>query len=155
MRKDVTDDPKVVADVLNRAEYASLALADAEGLYSVPVNFAFEDGVLYVHSARKGRKFEALRSAAQAGVPVAFSAATGLEMKTGEKACQWGYKFHCVLGSGTVAVLEDPKEQLAALGRIMKKYAGSDTFPYQEKMLGITAVVAIRVLRATARLKNT
>lgn len=154
MRKDVTDDPKAVADVLSRAEYASLALSDADGLYSVPVNFAFEDGVLYLHSARKGRKIECLRRAAEAGTPVAFSAATQLEMKTGEKACQWGYKFHCVLGSGTVTILQDPKDQLAALGVIMKKYAGSDTFPYDEKLLGITAVAAIRVERATARLKN-
>lgn len=154
MRKDVTDDPQAVADVLNRAEYATLALADDEGLYSVPVNFGFKDGVLYLHSGRKGRKIEALRRAAASGAPVAFSAATKLEMKTGERACQWGYKFHCVLGSGTVSIVEDPKEQLAALGVIMQKYAGSDSFPYEEKLLGITAVAAIRVVRATARLKN-
>ena len=28
MRKDVTEDPQAVADILNRAEYASLALVD-------------------------------------------------------------------------------------------------------------------------------
>lgn len=154
MRKDVTEDPQAVVDVLSRAEYATLALCDADGLYSVPVNFAFEDGVLYLHSAKKGRKIECLRRAVESGSPVAFSAATGLEMKTGEKACQWGYKFHSVLGSGKASLLTDPKDQLAALGVIMKKYAGSDAFPYDEKLLGITAVVAIRVERATARLKN-
>jgi hypothetical protein len=121
MRKDVTDDPKAVADVLNRAPYASLALADADGLYGVPVNFAFADGVLYLHSAKKGRKIGALRKAAEAGTRVAFCAATDLEMKTGEKACQWGYTFRSVLGSGTVRIVDDPKEARAALGVIMKK----------------------------------
>lgn len=154
MRKDVTDDPKAVADVLNRAPYVSLALADADGLYSVPVNFAFADGVLYLHSAKKGRKIEALRCAARAGTSVAFCAATDLEMKTGEKACQWGYKFRSVLGSGTVRILDDSKEAQAALGVIMKKYAGSDDFPYDGKILAATAVVAIQVKRATARLKQ-
>jgi len=155
MRKDVTTDPKAVADVLDGAEYMSLALVDDEGLYSVPVNFAFKDGVLYFHSARKGRKYEALRRAEAAGVGVAFSAATDLEMKTGEKACQWGYKFRCVLGSGRVRFVEDPAESLAGLGVIMKKYAGADSFPYDENILAKTAVVAIHVDKATARLKLT
>lgn len=153
MRKDVTDDPQAVADILNQAEYAALALVDEDGPYSVPVNFGYEAGVLYLHSSKKGRKAEALRRAAAAGSRVAFSAAVDLEMKTGELACQWGYKFRSVLGSGLVRLLEDPKAQLAALGVIMKKYAGSDTFPYDEKLLGITLVAAIDVDRATARLK--
>ena len=153
MRKDVTDDPQAVADILNRAEYATLALVDDDGPYSVPVNFGFEDGVLYLHSGKKGRKAEALRLAASAGSRVSFSAAVDLEMKTGEQACQWGYKFRSVLGSGHVRLLETPKDQLAALGVIMKKYAGSDSFPYDEKLLGITLVAAIDVDRATARLK--
>jgi len=154
MRKDVTDDPKAVADVLNRAVYASLALVDDDGPYSVPVNFAFQDGVLYLHSAMKGRKTLALRRAEAAGAPVAFSAATDLEMKTGDMACQWGYKFRCVLGAGTVRFLTDPTELLAGLGVIMKKYAGSDSFPYEEKILAKTAVVAITLTSATARLKQ-
>jgi len=154
MRKDVTDDPKAVADVLNRAPYVSLALADADGLYAVPVNFAFAGGVLYLHSARKGRKIEALRRAAEAGTRVAFCAATDLEMKTGEKACQWGYKFRSVLGSGAVRILDDLKEAQAGLGVIMRKYAGSDDFPYDDKTLSATVVVAIQVERATARLKQ-
>jgi len=153
MRKDVTDDPKAVADILDRAEYLSLALADDAGLYSVPVNFACADGVVYFHSARKGRKFEALCLAEANGVAVAFSAATDLAPKTGEKACQWGYKFRCVLGSGRVRVVRDADECRAGLGVIMKKYAGADNFPYDEKILAKTAVIALRLETATARLK--
>jgi len=36
----------------------------------------------------------------------------------------------------------------------MKKYAGSDDFPYDDKILAATVVVAIQVERATARLKQ-
>jgi hypothetical protein len=153
MRKDVTSDPKAVADILDCAEYLTLALVDAAGPYSVPVNFASAGGVLYLHSARKGRKFEALRRAEASGSPVGFSAAADLEMKTGEKACQWGYKFRCVLGAGRVRVLDDPAEKRAGLGAIMRKYAGSDDFPYDESILAKTAVVAISLDQATARLK--
>lgn len=153
MRKDVTDDPQAVADILNRAEFATLALADADGPYSVPVNCAFAEGVLYFHTGRKGRKAEALRQAQAAGSPVAFSAAVDLEKKTGELACQWGYKFRSVLGSGRVRFIEGAAEKIAALNTLMRKYAGGDSFPYDEKILAVTDVVALDVDRATARLK--
>ncbi len=152
MRKDVTRDPGAVADILDCAEFMTLALADAEGPYSVPVSFAHADGVLFL-SACKGRKFEALRKAEERGTPVGFSAACDLEMKTGDRACQWGYKFRCVIGTGRVRVVTDPVERRAGLGVIMSKYAGGDEFPYDESVLDKTAVVAIRVETITARLK--
>jgi hypothetical protein len=153
MRKDVTDDQAVVADILNRAQYVTLALVDDEGPYSVPVNAAFEDGALYFHSSRKGRKAEALRQAAGRGTRVAFSAAVDLEPKTGELACQWGFKFRSVLGSGLVRVVEPCGDKVAALNTLMRKHAGRDDFPYDEGILDKTLVLAIDVDRATARLK--
>jgi uncharacterized protein len=153
MRKDVTEDPKAVADVLERCEFVTLALLDGEGPYSVPVSCGFADGVLYFHSSRKGRKMDALRRAVSEGSRVAFSAAVDLEMKTGDMACQYGYKFRGVLGSGTVRLVEGAEAKIAALNTLMRKYGGRDTFPYDEKILGITEVVAIDVDRVTARLK--
>jgi uncharacterized protein len=155
MRKDVTDDQAVVAEILNRAEFVTLALADDEGPYSVPVNAAFEDGVLYLHSSKKGRKGLALRRAGGEHARVAFSAAVDLEKKTGELACQWGYTFRCVLGSGLVRVVEKSGDKVAALNTLMRKHAGRDDFLYDEGILDKTFVVAIDVDRATARLKLT
>jgi uncharacterized protein len=155
MRKDVTDDQAVVAEILNCAQYVTLALVDDEGPYSVPVNAACVEGVLYLHSSKKGRKAEALRRAVAQGGRVAFSAAVDLEKKTGELACQWGYKFRSVLGSGPVRFIELGSDKVAALNTIMRKHAGRDDFPYDEGILDKTLVVAIDVDRATARLKLT
>jgi nitroimidazol reductase NimA-like FMN-containing flavoprotein (pyridoxamine 5'-phosphate oxidase superfamily) len=155
MRKDVTEDSAAIADVLDRAEFMTLALADADGLHSVPLNFAQADGVVYFHTGRKGRKTAALRQAEAEGRAVAFSAVVDIAPKTGELACQWGRTFRSVFGSGRVRFLEDPAERLAGLGVIMKKYAGADSFPYDERILAKTLVAAIRIERATARLKLT
>lgn len=154
MRKDVTDDMTAVLDILDRAEFATLALLDLEGPYSVPVNFACLDGVLYFHTGKKGRKYAAIVAAEKAGTPVAFSAAVDLEMKTGDKACQWGYKFRSVLGQGRVRIVQGAAERRLGLGVIMKKYAGSDDFPYDDKILGITDVIAVHMDRVSARLKQ-
>ena len=153
MRKDVTEDRAVVSEILQKAEYVTLAMVDAEGPYSVPVSHAFVDGVLYFHSSKKGRKALALAAATEQGGSVAFSAAVDLEMKTGELACQWGYKFRGVLGSGKPRSVEGTEEKIAALNALMRKYAGRDDFPYDGKILNITAVVALDVDKVTARLK--
>lgn len=153
MRKDVTDDKAVVADILARAQYVSLALVDDQGPYSVPVNAAFEEGVLYLHSSKKGRKAAALLRAIGLGERVAFSAAVDLEAKTGELACQWGYAFRSVLGSGLARVVEKGGDKVAALNALMRKHAGRDDYPYDQGILDKTLVVAIDVDRATARLK--
>lgn len=153
MRKDVTDDRAIIAEILEKAEFVTLALVDDEGPYSVPISHGYVDGVLYLHSSKKGRKADALRRAVEQNGRVAFSAATDLEMKTGELACQWGYKFRGVLGSGTPRFIEGEAEKRAGLGAIMKKYAGNDDFPYDSGILSKTAVIAIDVDRATARLK--
>jgi len=153
MRKDVTEDPQAVADVLSRCEFVTLALVDEEGPYSVPVSCAFENGVLYFHSGRKGRKIAALRRAMAEGTRVAFSAAVDLVLKTGDMACDYGYKFRGVLGSGHARLVEGAEDKKAALNALMRKYGGRDTFPYDEKILGVTEVVAIDVDRVTARIK--
>lgn len=149
MRKSVSNDPALVAEILDRAEVLHLALADADGPYCVAVNFAREGQTLYLHTGLKGRKAAALAT----GAPLAFAAETGLEKKQGEKACQWGYRFRSVQGRGTPRFL-DGDEKRQGLGLIMRKYAGSDDFPYDEKILEQTGVAAIAVSAATARVKD-
>lgn len=163
MRKDVTEDRAVVAEILQKAEYVTLALVDDGGPYSVPVSHAFEGGVLYFHSSKTGRKAEALRMAVGQdgqgghgqGGRVAFSAAIELKPKTGPLACDWGCTFRSVLGSGVPRFIQDEGEKKAALNALMRKYAGRDDLPYDDGVLARTAVIAVDVDRATARLKLT
>ncbi len=148
MRKSVSSDPALVAEILDKAQVLHLALADADGPYCVAVNFAREERTLYLHTGLKGRKAAVLAS----GAPLAFAAEIELEAKRGEKACQWGYRFRSVQGRGLPRFLEGA-EKRRVLGLIMRKYAGSDDFPYDEKMLEQTGVAAIAIEAATARVK--
>ena len=149
MRKGVTEDKAVAADILSRAEVLWLALADAQGPHCVPVNFAAEGDVVYVHSGQKGRKAACLDS----GAPLAFSAVVDMTLKTSDdNACELGYRFRSVMGNGTPRAL-DGDEKRNALDLITLKYAGRE-MPYNEKVLAITAVYAIDVAAVTARVKE-
>jgi hypothetical protein len=149
MRKGVTADPQAVADVLGRAEVLWLALADGQGPYCVPVNFAFKDGVIYLHSGKKGRKAACLDS----GAPLAFSAAVDVRMREGgDDACDQGYHFRSVMGTGSPRLAEG-EERMAGLDAITIKHLGRQ-LPYRDKVLPITAVYAIDIDDATARIKE-
>ncbi|MCM0756863.1 pyridoxamine 5'-phosphate oxidase family protein [Desulfovibrio aminophilus] len=150
MRTSVRRDPALVTDILDRAEVLHLALVDEDGPYCVAVNFALEGRTIFFHSGKEGRKARALGT----GAPVAFAAEVDLEIKRGERACQWGWRFRSVQGRGTPRLVEEPGEKRRGLGLIMRKYAGSDDFPYDEKILAQTAVVAVDIEDATARLKG-
>jgi nitroimidazol reductase NimA-like FMN-containing flavoprotein (pyridoxamine 5'-phosphate oxidase superfamily) len=148
MRKNVTTDPAVIGDILKRADVLWLALVDEHGPYSVPVNFAAEGDRIYIHSGKRGRKAAALASSA----PLAFSAAVDLETKTGNDACEYGYRFRSVMGSGTPRPAEGD-EMRAALDAITLKYAGKP-LPYSEKALAATIAFVIDVDSITARIKE-
>ena len=149
MRKGVTDDPKAVSDLLARTDVLWLALTDENGPHCVPVNFAEEDGVIYIHSGRKGRKAACLDS----GNRVAFSAAIDIEKrKGGDNACDQGYRFKSVMGSGTPRELTGD-DKMHGLDLIAFKHMGRQ-LPYVDKVLPITAVYAIDIAEATARIKE-
>lgn len=149
MRKGVTDDPSVIKDILDKAEVLWLALVDGDGPYSVPVNFAEKDGTLFIHSGRKGRKAAALNS----GAPLAFSAAVDVRMRDGgDDACDQGYFFRSVMGSGTPREVEGD-EKMLGLDLISFKHLGQQ-LPYVDKVLPVTHVYAIDVATITARIKG-
>jgi nitroimidazol reductase NimA-like FMN-containing flavoprotein (pyridoxamine 5'-phosphate oxidase superfamily) len=148
MRSGVSEDKTLIRDILDKAEVLWLALVDEDGPYSVPVNFAENDGLIYIHTGLRGRKAAALASGAQ----LAFSVAVDLIPKTGEDACAYGYKFRSVMGQGTPRAI-DGEAAIAGLDAITLKYAG-ELLPYKEKVLGVTQVYAIDVATITARIKE-
>ncbi|WP_319582054.1 pyridoxamine 5'-phosphate oxidase family protein [uncultured Pseudodesulfovibrio sp.] len=149
MRKSVTEEKTVVAEILNQAEVIWLALVDADGPYSVPVNFAVQGDTLYIHSGEKGRKAACLDS----GAPLAFSVAVDMSLKTSDdNACKLGYRFRSVLGNGTPRRLTG-EEKMRALDLLTVKYAGR-AMPYNEKALAVTVAYAIDIASATARIKD-
>ena len=63
---ELTDRAEIEA-VIGRCPYCMLGLVDKEGKpYVVPMNFAWEDGHVYLHSGGEGKKVELLETGAVA-----------------------------------------------------------------------------------------
>ena len=121
--REVTD-PAVIDGIIRRCDCCRLGFADGGACYIVPLNFGFvhRDGarIFYFHSAREGRKVDLARRCGRAG----FELDTGHRLQAGDAACQCSMDFESVIGTGAVAVVEDPAEKREALLAILAQCTG-------------------------------
>jgi uncharacterized protein len=136
--KELTD-RKDIDDVLNRAGICHLALCKNSVPYVVPMNYGYEDGCLYFHSAVEGRKIDMLRS----NNSVSFAMHVDERLATSNVACKWSTKYKSVVGEGKAFLVEKPKEKEKALAIIMRHYSNHEfTFdPLQVKKVVIIKVI--------------
>ena len=135
-------DPAAIRQVLDTCKVCRIAMQDAQGLYIVPVNFAYtlQAGklCLYLHSAKEGRKAAALR----AGCAVAFEMDCSHNLLPGKSACSFGFQYQSILGNGTACEVTDDAEKCSALALIMQQQTGQ-TFSFSAAQTGCVAVFRI------------
>lgn len=131
-------DRAAIEEVVKRCPYCMLGLVDQEGLpYVVPMNFAWEDNCIYLHSGAEGKKVGLL----EAGPVACLTFCDGAELvwMHREMACSYSMKSRSVLVRGKVAAITDPAEKRRALMLIMRHFT-------QEKLrMSDVAVRGVRV----------
>lgn len=141
-KKEITDQPEVLA-VLQQAEVLHLAMVDGQNPYVLPFNFGYEEGRIYIHCAKEGRKLDVLA----ANPRVAFEAQSEASVRPSgdpEDACGWGMRYRCVAGEGVARVTMDRETVRTGLSAIMRHYAGRD-FDFPDRHLERTAMIVIEV----------
>jgi len=109
-------------ELLGKEFYGRLGISVGDQPYIVPVNYVLDGKKIYIHSANKGRKLDAIR----ANPKVCFEVSEPEKLVKGEKPCQFGVRYWSVLAFGDAAVVEDPEEKLSALELLGRKYGGDD-----------------------------
>ena len=100
--------------IVSQCKVCRIALSDNEGLYIVPVNFGYKfDGeklIIYIHSAKDGRKVTAMTS----GCSVAVEMDCGHALVENTVPCKHGYRFSSVIGHGKASLVTDANEKINA-----------------------------------------
>lgn len=115
-RKDRAIPRDEALDILRRGEYGVLAMTDADGWpYAVPLSFVFMDDAVYFHSAKSGRKAEALGRDNR----VCFTVVGDTEpVYSGD----FSTFFESALVFGRVAHVENAEEKYRSLRALAQKY---------------------------------
>jgi uncharacterized protein len=130
-------DPQILHEILNQSAVCRIALCDGEKPYLVPMNFAYSENRLYIHSATSGRKINILKE----NNNICFQMDIQTQMVRSENPRNWGMKYLSVIGSGKAHLIEDLSRKKEALDIIMAKYSQKSlesdekSFEYSEKSL--------------------
>ena len=151
--REVTDAAAIRA-ILDKTRVLHLAMIDGGWPYVVPMHYGYtlENGrlTLYLHSAKEGRKLDALRRNDR----VAFTLETDVSsVSGGDLPCKYGAAFASVMGEGRAVLLSDPAEKAAALQIFMRTQTGR-TFAMTEAMTETVAVIRVDVGSYTAKARR-
>lgn len=131
-----------VEEICSRHETGCLALFDQEWPYAIPVNHAYEDGKLYMHCGKKGKKLGLIRKNPRACYMLY---GTSEDVPRNVRSCHLPYES--VVFYGTVRVCSDPEEKERAIKAITDHYGT----PYQHGFADMIEVLVLDIHHATAR----
>lgn len=136
--------------LITSCEACYVGMVDQENKpYTLPFNFGFEDGTLYLHSAPVGRKIDILSK--NPHVCVAFSTAHELYVQAENVACSYGMKYKSVLIEGEVEFIDDLDEKIRVLNIIMRQYTKRDDFKYNAPAVKNVAVMRVKTNSISAK----
>ena len=112
-------------EIIRKCQVCHIAMVDPEGLpYLLPFNFGYENGIIYFHSSRIGKKMEILTH--NPNVCVEFSTDYLLRFQSEKVGCSYTMKYRSVLAYGKVEFNEDPEQKIQIMNIVMKNYASAE-----------------------------
>jgi hypothetical protein len=108
--------------LLERMTVGRLGVATSDGPYVVAVNYLYLEGAIYFHSAREGRKIEAL----QADPRVCFLVDDVGPQVLFEQDCGISQIYESVACFGRAEFVENPAEKRRILESMVQKFVPAD-----------------------------
>ncbi len=138
-----------VERVIKECILCNVGMVDEEGVpYVIPMNFGYEEGIIYLHSAQEGRSITILEK--NPLVCITFSTFTALSWQHEEVACSYRLQGESVICYGRVLFEEDHEEKVQALNRIMYHYTGRE-FSYSDPAVKNVKVWKVVIEEASVR----
>ncbi|MFH1296408.1 MAG: pyridoxamine 5'-phosphate oxidase family protein [Bacteroidota bacterium] len=150
MRHRILSNHAEIIEIIKRCQVCHVAMVDTEGKpYVVPMNFGFEDDIIYLHSAQEGKKIDCLKN--NPDVCVNFTTNHVLRYQNEQVACSWSMKYRSVLCYGKVEFIEDADQKRQALDVVMKQYTKL-RFTYNDPSIREVNCWIVKVQRFDARI---
>lgn len=144
--KEIKDD-FLIREILEKSEICRLGMVDNDEAYIVPVNYAFDNGFIYIHSAPAGRKIELIKRNNNVSFEIEYSS----EIIKNEVPCRWTTRYRSVMGKGTVVFEDDPESKKRGLDLIMKKYGAGTGLRYNQADISKMIILKLKIKSITGK----
>jgi nitroimidazol reductase NimA-like FMN-containing flavoprotein (pyridoxamine 5'-phosphate oxidase superfamily) len=130
MRAKLIQQQRDIDEIIRKCNVCYLGMVDIDHTpYVIPFNFGYEDGVIYLHSSKTGKKIDILKNNPQ--VCIVFSADHLLHAQSEQVACSYSMHYRSVQAFGEIEFVDDREEKIRILNMIMKNYTERE-FTYNE-----------------------
>ena len=119
MKTIAITDPAEIEDIIRKCPYCMVGITNLQGNpYVIPMNFAYRDGVIYLHSGPDGGKLEMVKQHPQ--VCITFCEGHELVYMHRQVACSYSMKSRSVMCRGNVRFIEEMDEKRNILDLVMR-----------------------------------
>jgi nitroimidazol reductase NimA-like FMN-containing flavoprotein (pyridoxamine 5'-phosphate oxidase superfamily) len=143
---------EMIEEILKEGFVCHLGLVDGDQPYVVPLNYAYKDGYIYVHSASSGRKLDLIKMNHKVCFEVEVT--TPEIAKNGEEPCEWGTIFRSVIGTGIATILSEKEDKIHGLNAIVEKVDPVGRFTFPDGEIAATTVIRIDIKEMTGKSAN-
>ncbi|HWI54989.1 MAG TPA: pyridoxamine 5'-phosphate oxidase family protein [Desulfobacteria bacterium] len=133
--------------VLESQELGYLSMSRDGEPYCLPFNFAYYQGCIYIHTGRKGLKWDFLKENSR----VCFAVAASVQKKSGLSPCQYTYEFESVVLFGTASIVDSLEERNKSMSCIIDKYKTAPVTPVPEDKLEKVMILKIEIDKLSGR----
>ena len=136
--------------VVDKCEYAVMALVDTEGMpYCLPITIARKDNAIYFHTAKEGQKIDVLKNN-----PSVCMTCVG---DTNRPADKFTTEFESAVIRGTAVEVTDKDEMILALRLLCQRHSPSNMHEFDAaiaRSLARTGVWKINIKDITGKRKK-
>jgi len=152
MRHRFLTDRSEMEEIIRKCKVCHIAMVDIEGLpYLLPFNFGYENGTIYFHSSRVGKKMEILTR--NPDVCVEFSTDYLLRFQSEQVGCSYTMKYRSVLAYGKVEFIEDPEQKIQIMNIVMKNYVSGE-FTYNQPSMNEVSCWIVKINKLEGKING-
>lgn len=143
-------DQKEIDEIINKCEVCYVSMVDENKQpYVLPFNFGYSDGIIYLHSSKKGHKIDILKT--NPSVCIAFSTDHQLRHQSEKMACSYSMKYKSVLAYGKVEFYDETDQKEESFNIMMAHYTDRQ-FEYGMPSLREVCTYKVKVEKFTAKI---
>ncbi|ULB35047.1 MULTISPECIES: pyridoxamine 5'-phosphate oxidase family protein [Proteiniphilum] len=123
MRTISIEEQERIDNAIRACRLCYVGMSDENGIpYVLPMNFGYEEGIIYLHSAQEGHSISIIEK--NPNVCITFCTDPTLVWQNEEVACSYRMRSYSVICKGKVVFEEEYDEKVKALDIIMRQYSG-------------------------------
>ena len=143
------EEKEQIEKVIRECKLCFVGMADENAVpYVLPMNFGYDNGVIYLHSAQTGRSISTLGKNPQ--ICITFCTYPELIHQHPEVACSYRMKAESVVCEGKIEFEADFVEKEKALNIIMRQYSDK-TFKYSVPAVNNVKIWKLKIEKVMAK----